>query len=76
MSLHLSNTAPFEEILQWWLSIINTVFDLIGQRFEPQTSHFRDKHVTAQPPMQFKYLCQYYNNTVMFYLASLKKCFI
>ena len=31
------NTAPFEEMLQWWRAIGNTVSDLTGHRFEPET---------------------------------------
>ena len=29
---------PFQEMLQWWRAIGNTVSDLISQRFEPKTS--------------------------------------
>ena len=42
------NTAPFEEMWQQWQAIGNTVSNLTGPRFEPQTSRFRDEHVIAQ----------------------------
>ena len=34
-SLHPGNTARFEEKLQRWRAVKNTVFDLTGPRFEP-----------------------------------------
>ena len=43
------NTAPFEEMSQRWRAVGNTVFDLTGLRFEPQTSRSRDERVTARP---------------------------
>ena len=30
-----SNTAPFEEMLQWWQAVGNTVSDLTGKKYEP-----------------------------------------
>ena len=47
MSWHLGNTDPFKEVLQWWPAIGNTMSDLTGPRFEPRSSHPRDKCVTA-----------------------------
>ena len=44
------NTAPFEEMLQRWRAVGNTVSHLTGPRFEPQTSRSRDEHVTVRPP--------------------------
>ena len=44
-----NNTAPFEEMLQQWRAVGNTVSDLTGSRFEPQTSRSKDERVTAQP---------------------------
>ena len=41
------NTALFEVMSQRWRAIDNTVSDLTGVRFEPQTSHSRDESVTA-----------------------------
>ena len=41
-------TASYEEISQRWRAVDNTVSDLIGPRFEPQTSSSRDERVTAQ----------------------------
>ena len=32
-----SNTVPLEEMSQQWQAVGNTVSDLTGQRFEPQT---------------------------------------
>ena len=43
------NTAPFEEMSQRWRAVGNTVSDLTGPRFEPQTSRSRDERVTARP---------------------------
>ena len=51
-SLRLSNTAPFEEMLQRWQTVGNTVFDLTGPRFKPQTSRSRDERVTARLTVQ------------------------
>ena len=42
------NTASFEEMSQRWRDVGNTVFDLTGPRFEPQTSRSRDERVTAR----------------------------
>ena len=42
------NTAPLEEMLQRWRAVGNTVSDLTGPRFEPQTSCSRDERVTAR----------------------------
>ena len=48
-SLRPGNTAPFEEMSMRWRAVGNTVSDLTGPRFEPQTSCCRDEHVTARP---------------------------
>ena len=48
-SLRPGNTAPFKEISQRWQAVGNTVSDLTGPRFEPQTSRSRDERVTARP---------------------------
>ena len=48
-SLRPGNTAPFEEMAQRWRAVGNTVSDLTGPRFEPQTSRSRDERVTARP---------------------------
>ena len=34
---------------QWWRAVGNTVFDLIGPRFKPQTSRCIDERVTTRP---------------------------
>ena len=47
--LRPGNTASFEEMSQWWRAVGNTVSDLTGPRFKPQTSRSRDKRVTARP---------------------------
>ena len=47
-SLRLDNTASFEEMSQRWWAVGNTVSDLTGPRFESQTFHSRDEHVTAR----------------------------
>ena len=48
-SLRPGDTAPFEEMLQRWRGVGNTVSNLTNPRFEPQTSRSRDKRVTARP---------------------------
>ena len=48
-SLCPGNTASFEEMSQRWRAVNNTVSDLTGSRFEPQTSRSRDERVTARP---------------------------
>ena len=53
-SLRPGNTAPFEEMSLWWRFIGNTVSDLTGPRFEPQTSRFRDERVTARPTGRYQ----------------------
>ena len=45
------NTAPFEEKSQRWRAVGNTVSDLTGPRFEPQTSRSRDERVTVRPTL-------------------------
>ena len=45
----VGNTAPFQEMLQRWRAVGNTVSYLTGPRFEPPTSRFRDERVTALP---------------------------
>ena len=47
-SLRLGNEAPFEELLQRWRGVGNTVSDLTSARFEPRTSHSRDEHNTVK----------------------------
>ena len=47
------NTAPFEEMLQRWQAVGNTVSNLTGPRFEPRTSRFRDERVTDRPRNRF-----------------------
>ena len=36
-------------MLQWWRAVGNTVSDLTGQRYEPQTSRSRDDRAAARP---------------------------
>ena len=43
------DTGLFEEISQRWRVVGNTVSDLTGPRFEPQTSRSRSKRATPQP---------------------------
>ena len=52
-SLRPSNTASFEEMSQRWRAVGNTVSNLTGSRFEPQTSRSRDERVTARPTGRF-----------------------
>ena len=44
------NTVPFQEMPQRWRVVGNTVSDLTGPRFEPQTYRSTDECVTARPP--------------------------
>ena len=53
-SLRPSNTASFEEMLQRWRAVGNTVSDLTGPRLKPQTFRSRDKRDTAQPTGRLK----------------------
>ena len=48
-SLRPGNTALFTEMLQRWRAVGNTVSDLTGPRFEPQTFDSRDERDTARP---------------------------
>ena len=43
------NTGPFEEMSQRWRAIGNTVSDMTGPRFEPQTSHSTDESIAVRP---------------------------
>ena len=52
-SLRPGNTVPFKEMLQRWRAVGNTVSDLTGRRFEPQTFRSRDERVTARPTCRF-----------------------
>ena len=47
--MRLGNTAPFEKMSQRWRAVGNTVSDLTGPRFGPQTSRSKDERVTARP---------------------------
>ena len=51
------NTAPFKEKLQRWRADVNTMSDLIGSRFEPQTSCSKYERVTARPTGRSKQSC-------------------
>ena len=42
------NTVSLKEMSQRWRAFGNTVSDLTGPRFEPQTSCFRDERVSAR----------------------------
>ena len=46
VSLRPNDTAAFEEMSQRWQAVSSTVTDLIGPRFEPQTSRSRNERVT------------------------------
>ena len=48
-SLRPGNSALFEEMLQRWRVVGNTVSDLTGPKFEPQTYRSRNERVTARP---------------------------
>ena len=61
-SLRLGNTAPFEEMSQRWRAVGNTVSDLTGPRFEPQTSRSRDERVTARPTGRYSPLIRLYDD--------------
>ena len=59
-SLRRGNTASFEEILNRWRTVGNTLSDLTGLRLEPQTSRSKDERVTARPMCRFKFKDQFY----------------
>ena len=46
----MSKRAYFEEMLQRWRAVGNTVSDLTGPRSEPQTYRSKDERVTARSP--------------------------
>ena len=48
-SLRPGNTASFEEMSQRWRAVGNSESNLIGPRFESQTSSSRNERVTAWP---------------------------
>ena len=48
-SLRPGNTAPFEEVLQRWPAVVNTVSDSTGPRFEPRISRSRNEDVITWP---------------------------
>ena len=52
-SLRPRNTAPLEEMLLQWRAVGNTVSDLTGPRYKPQTSRSRDEHVTYRTNFNF-----------------------
>ena len=54
-SLRPSSTALSEETLQPWRAVGNTMTDLTGPRFEPQTSRSIEERVTARPTGRFKF---------------------
>ena len=74
--LRPGNTATFEGMLQRWRAVGNTVFDLTGLRFEPQTSRSRDERVTVQPTgrskneISYKSLCPLFNCFYFRYFRS------
>ena len=45
----LGNSAPFQEMMQRWRAVGDTVSDLTHPRFELLTSRSRDNRVTARP---------------------------
>ena len=51
---HLRVIASFEEMSQRWRAVGNTVSDLTGLIFEPQTSRSRDESNTARPTGRFQ----------------------
>ena len=55
-SLRPRNTAPFEEMSEWWLSVDNTVADLTGRWLQSQTSRSRDKGITTRPKTIKKFI--------------------
>ena len=46
-SLRPGNTAAFFEMSQWWRAVGNTLSNLTGSRFEPQTSRSRDERLSV-----------------------------
>ena len=52
VSLSPGNTGPFEEMLQRWQAIGNTVSNLTHLRFEPQTFRSIGDRIIARPTGQ------------------------
>ena len=64
-SLRLSNTAAFEETLQRWPDVGNTVTDLTGPRLEPPTSRSKDVRIIARSTVA----C-FHNKRNVFYIKT------
>ena len=62
VSLRLGNTAPFQEVLQRWRAVGNTVFDLTGSSFESQTFRSSDERVRARPFDRYEKLPNFETN--------------
>ena len=57
-SLRLGNTVPFEEMLQRWRAVSNTVSDLTSARFEPQISRSKDELARGELESKVFQKCQ------------------
>ena len=53
--LRPGNAAPLEAMSQQWRAVGNTVFDLTGPRFEPQTFWSIDERVSTRLMGWFNY---------------------
>ena len=53
-SLLPGNTASFEEMSQQWRPVGNSVSDLTGPRFEPQTSRSKNERITVRPTVSLE----------------------
>ena len=69
-SLRPGDTAPFEEMSQQRQAVGNTVSDLTGPIFKPQTSRSRDERVTARPT---GWLTMFVNSASVVFLQSTSK---
>ena len=73
-SLHPGNTVSFEELLQRWRAVSNSVSDLTGPKFESQISRSIDARVTARPTSRLNHFLSNGQRNVS--IAALYKIFI
>ena len=76
-SLRLGSTTSFKEMSQRWRSVGNTLCDLTGPRFEPQTSRSRDERLNTRPTGRYFEFCysrkQYCTSALIF--ITVRHCF-
>ena len=68
---YVGNTASFEETSQGLRVVGNTVSDLTGLSFEPQTSRCRDECVSVRPSGWFTFDSGIYGCTFSYGLVGI-----